>query len=115
MLPRLRPRAGWLGPCFISFLQGEESEFDATNFEMSVHVHPDLGSCDFGGRTPDACPFARYIGQWVRVTGMVDHPLAESCVVEPWEGNQAAPDAASAVYACRERFVVTSIDPASAP
>ena len=36
-------------------------------------------------------------------------------VVEPWEGNEPAPDPASALHACRERLVVTSIEGGTAP
>lgn len=105
----------WLGPCVVAFLQGEESRFDASTYELAVNVHPDLGICQFGGASPEACPFIPYIGRWVRVTGMVDHPSAASCAIEPWEGNETAPDPAIALYACRERFVVTSIDSGTAP
>lgn len=105
----------WLGPCPISFLQGEESEFDATTYELAVNVHPDLGRCDFGGTSPDSCPFSSLVDGWVAVTGVLDHPDAESCTIQPWEGNEAAPDPASAVYSCRLRFVVTAVEPAAAP
>jgi hypothetical protein len=46
---------------------------------------------------------------------MIDHPDAESCLIQPWEGNEMAPDAASAVYACRESFVATAVQPGAAP
>ncbi|MDQ3689192.1 MAG: hypothetical protein M3406_03995 [Chloroflexota bacterium] len=105
----------WLGPCAVAFLQGEESQYDGTTFELVVHVHSELGSCHFGGTSPETCPFLPHVGTWVRISGVVDHPSAESCVIDPWEGNQHAFDAASAVYACRERFVVTSIQAGSAP
>ena len=105
----------WLGPCAIVFLQGEESQFDATTYEMAVHIHHELGRCDFGGTSPETCPFAPYVGRWVAVTGLIDHPDAESCLVEPWEGNEAAPDVASVIYACRERFVVTGLEPRTGP
>jgi hypothetical protein len=105
----------WLGPCAIAFLQGEESRFDATGTEFAVNVDPSLGACDFGGTTPDTCPFATLGGTWVTVSGMVDHPAAESCVIEPLDGNDNAPDAATAIYDCRARFVVSSVGPGSAP
>lgn len=104
----------WLGPCAVSFLQAEESQYDATTYELAVHLHPDLGACDFGGAGA-TCPFASHVGTWIAVTGMVNHPATESCRVEPWTGNEHAPDHASAVYACRERFAVTSIRAATAP
>ena len=105
----------WLGPCAIAFLQGEESQFDATGSEVAVNVDPSLGTCHFGGDFPDTCPFATLGGSWVTVSGMVDHAAAESCVIEPVEGNENAPDAATAVYACRERFVVSAVEPGTAP
>lgn len=105
----------WLGPCAVAFLQGIESQFDASPWELAVNVHPDAGTCHFGGASPDTCPFISHVGSWVAVTGRFDHPDAESCVIRPWEGNAFAPDAAFAVYSCRERFAVTSIAPASAP
>lgn len=105
----------WLGPCEVAFLQGEESQFDGTTYELAVNVQPDLGTCHFGGVSPESCPFIAHVGAWVRVTGMVDHPAAESCVIDPWEGNEAAPDPASVIYACQERFVVTSIEAGTAP
>lgn len=106
---------GWLGPCSVVFLQGEESRFDATGTEFVVNVDPSLGTCEFGGLRPDSCPFATLGGTWVTVSGMVDHPAAESCVIEPLDGNQNAPDAATAIYQCRARFVVSSVEPGSAP
>jgi len=45
----------------------------------------------------------------------VDHEAAESCVIEPVDGNDNAPDAAAAVYECRTRFVVNAVEPGSAP
>lgn len=105
----------WLGYCAVAFLQGEESQFDGTTYELPVNVHPDIGTCEFGGTSPESCPFIAYVGRWVRVTGMLDHPAAASCVIRPWEGNEHAPDPASAVYACRERFVVTAIETGTAP
>jgi len=104
----------WLGPCAVSFLQGEESQYDATTYELAVHLHPDLGACDFGGAGV-TCPIASHVGTWVVVTGQVDHPSAVSCRLEPWTGNEHAPDEASAVYACRERFVVTSVGAGAVP
>jgi hypothetical protein len=105
----------WLGPCPIVFLQGVESQFDGTESEISVNVEGDLGACDFGGTHPASCPFAGYVGEWVRITGMVDHPTAETCTSEPWEGNEFGPSPALTVYQCRERFVVTGIAPGTAP
>jgi hypothetical protein len=105
----------WLGPCAIAFLQGQESRFDATTYELAVNVHPELGRCDFGGTSPQGCPFAPYVGGWVAVTGVLDHPDAESCEIKPRDGNDHAPDAAAAVYACRERFVVTAVEPRDRP
>jgi hypothetical protein len=105
----------WLGPCAVVFVQGEESQFDATTWELAVNVHADLGECHFGGRSPDECPFLPYLGGWVEMTGMLDHPASESCEVEPWAGVESVPDAASVIYDCRERFVVTAIDAGVAP
>jgi hypothetical protein len=105
----------WLGPCPVVFLQGIESSVDATEQEIAVNVHRDLGACDFGGFGPATCPFAQYIGEWVRITGQLDHAAAASCTIEPWEGTTVGPSQAMAVYQCRERFVVTGVEPASAP
>jgi hypothetical protein len=108
-------RPEWLGPCAVVFLQGEESQFDATTWELAVNVHADLGECHFGGQSPEGCPFLPHFGSWVEIIGMVDHPASESCMIQPWGGNASAPDAASVVYDCRERFVVTAIGPGVAP
>ena len=105
----------WLGPCAVAFLQGEESQFDATGTEFAVNVDPGLGACDFGGTSPDACPFATLGGTWVTVSGTVDHPAADTCIIEALDGNGNAPDAATAIYECRARFVVSAVGPGSAP
>ena len=78
----------WLGPCPIVFLQGVASQFDGTEWEIPVNVEGALGACDFGGMYPASCPLADYVGEWVRITGEVDHPAAETCTSEPWEGNE---------------------------
>jgi len=113
--PGYAVKPAWLGPCAIAFLQGEESRFDATGTELAVNVDPSLGACDFGGTTPDACPFANLGGTWVTVSGKVDHEAAESCVIEPLDGNDQAPGVATAIYDCRTRFVVSAMGPGSAP
>ena len=113
--PRYAVEPAWLGPCAVAFLQGEESRFDATATELAVNVDPGLGACNFGGTSPDACPFAPLSNTWVIVTGAVDHPAAESCVIEPLDGNDQAPDPATAIYECRARFVVSTVGPGSPP
>lgn len=101
----------WLGPCPVVFLQGSETEFAAAAEEIAANLHPDLGACDFGGRSPEACPMVPYLGQWITVTGHYNDPAAEKCSVVPWEENEAAPDDAFARHQCRHRFVITAVQP----
>lgn len=105
----------WLGPCPIGFLQATETQFEFEGPELPANVHPDLGACDFGGRSPDSCPFVPYIGQWIQVTGHFDDPASPSCTIEPWPDSQVDLDPAFVVYQCRERFVVTAIEASTAP
>jgi hypothetical protein len=56
-----------------------------------------------------------YIGQWVQVTGHFDDEAASACTVQPSADSEASITDAYAVYLCRERFVITSIEPGSAP
>lgn len=105
----------WLGPCPIGFLQATETEFETEGPEMPANVHVQLGACDFGGRSPESCPFVPYIGQWVEVTGHFDDEASSACTVEPVAESAAFMTDAYAVYLCRERFVITAIEPGSAP
>jgi hypothetical protein len=105
----------WLGPCPIGFLQGTATEFEAQGPEIAANMHPDLGACDFGGRSPETCPMVPYIGQWITVTGHFSDPAAEDCTILPWEGNDAAPDEALGRHSCRLRFVITAVEPGAAP
>jgi hypothetical protein len=105
----------WLGPCPIGFLQAKETRFELEGPEMAANVHVQVGTCDFGGRSPESCPFVPYIGQWVQVTGHFDDEASSACTIQPREGSEAIITEAYAVYLCRERFVVTAIEPGSAP
>lgn len=105
----------WLGPCPVGFLQATETEFESEGPEMPANVHVQLGTCDFGGRSPESCPFVPFIGQWVQVTGHFDDEASSACTVQPTEGSEASISDAYAVYLCRERFVVTAIEPGTAP
>jgi hypothetical protein len=103
---------GWFG-CAIQFLQGTATEFEAQGPELWAHLHPDAGTCDYGGRTPDTCPYVPFIGQWIEIEGHFDDAAATGCEAHPLEGNTLVLDPARVVYGCREAFVVTSVGPAN--
>ena len=105
----------WLGPCAIAFLQATETPFETEGPEMPANAHLQLGACDFGGRSPETCPFGPYLGQCVQVTVHFDDEASSACTVEPSAESAAFLTDAYAVYLCRERFVVTAIEPGSAP
>ncbi|HSI99716.1 MAG TPA: SH3 domain-containing protein [Patescibacteria group bacterium] len=101
----------WLGPCPVGFLQATETPFESEGPEMPANVHVQLGACDFGGRSPESCPFVPHIGQWVQVTGHFDDEASSACTIEPVAESAAFMTDAYAAYLCRERFVVTAIEP----
>jgi hypothetical protein len=102
----------WLDDCFAAFLQGTATEIENQGPELIAYTHPDAGSCYFGGREPESCPFAPYFGQWVEVQGHVDDPAAGECEEHPPPGSAFIFDPDYLVYLCRAHFVVTAIEPA---
>ena len=99
----------FLHPCARQFLQADESAGTPGSAELEVALHPDLGACDYGGRSPDTCPYVAHLGQWITVVGHVDDPQAAGCSVNLAEPSAAPPDPASVVYTCRTTFVVTEV------
>jgi len=105
----------WFG-CAIQFLQATATEVEAQGPELPAHMHPDAGTCGYGGRSPDSCPYVPYIGHWIEVEGHFDDAAATACEAHPWAGTSYVdnpPDPELVVYQCREAFVVSSISPAN--
>jgi hypothetical protein len=75
---------------------------------IAASIHLDLGRCDFGGHSPQACPLVPFLGTSVDVTGHLDDPAAASCVIDPI-GGTLPDDALLAQYYCRQSFVITAI------
>lgn len=103
----------FLHPCDRQFLQADEAAGAPGSAELEAALDPDLGACDFGGRTPDTCPYAAHLGQWITVVGHVDDPAAAECRIDLAEPSAEPPDPASVVYTCRTQFVVTEVRPAT--
>ena len=78
---------------------------------LMAALHPSLGECEFGGRTPSSCPFAALIGQDVELTGHFDDPAADDCV------GHGVPnlDPVRIVHDCRMTWVITALRPAEGP
>jgi hypothetical protein len=113
----------WLHACAIAWPQPEEDEYDGSS-ELVMHVHPDIGRCDFGGTNAE-CPFAALKGQWVEIRGHLDDPASRGCVAT-YTGVGApddsvarepppAPDPDSQVLECRTGFVATDVRVVSGP
>jgi hypothetical protein len=104
----------WLD-CEIQFLQSTATEQEAQGPELPAHLHPDLGTCDFGGRSPDTCPYVPFVGQWIEIEGHFDDAYATACETHLREGATDPPalDSALALYGCRLAFVVTAVRPAN--
>jgi hypothetical protein len=109
----------WLHDFAIVFPQPEESEYDGSS-ELVMHVHPDLGRCDFG--TSPECPFVAFRGQWVEIHGHLDDPASRSCVAtyrDAWthgDGDRPPPpDPQRVILECRTRFVATDLRVVSVP
>lgn len=54
-------------------------------------------------------------GQWIRVTGMFDHPDASACANPDLLAGDPGMDPDAAVFACRLQFVPTSVEPLGGP
>ena len=72
---------------------------------LMAGVHPSLGECDFGGRTPSSCPFAALAGDDVELTGHFDDPAAEDCIGEGVPNL----DPVRVVHDCRMTWVITAV------
>jgi len=104
----------WLDICSLVFLQGTATEIEGQGPELPAYAYPDLGSCSYGGRDPESCPFAPYFGEWVEVRGHFDDSAAGQCERHGLGGfGDIAADRAWAIYGCRIAFVVTAVRPAS--
>jgi hypothetical protein len=97
----------FLSGCPVQFLQATETPTQAEGPEIVVTVDESLGYCDFGGFSPETCPFVPFIGQWIEVEGLYDHPAAATCAAQP-RGIEP-PDPHLVVYQCRALFVVMEI------
>jgi hypothetical protein len=100
----------FLNLCPVQFLQATETPMQGEGLEMVIHVHEDIGACEFGGFAPETCALVPFIGQWVEVDGMYDHPDAATCVADAT--SRDAPHPQAVVYHCRSLFVVTAVRPA---
>jgi hypothetical protein len=100
----------WFDDCFAVFLQATATEIGGQGPEIGAFLHPVVGQCDFGGRSPDTCPLVPYIGTWIAVDGQIDHAAARTCEPNP-QAEVRLYDEVHAVYECRTRFVITSVRP----
>ncbi len=106
----------WFHPCAQFFVDGDEVPYEGTTGWITARIHPSLGEpCGLTWRSSTACPLLPYAGSWVRVSGQYDHPDAATCVGVPVPDMGQPPSDGRIVYDCRLSFVVTAIEPASAP
>ena len=91
-----------------------------------ARVPPDLagesgtGSCDGSAVDPASCPFASYVGKYVRITGHYDDYESMTCKVSGGPGGSATPEPApitpdAVILGCREQFVVDTLAAATGP
>ena len=78
---------------------------------LGVAVPPALGACGVTYEEDPACPLAPHLNGWVRVSGHYDDPAALTCrVASTWP---VPIPRADTVAACRARFVLSAIGPAT--
>jgi hypothetical protein len=106
----------WLDPWAGGFLQatgdlsGPAPGYGQGPF-LGVAVPPALGACHVTYEEDPACPLAPHLNGWVRVSGHYDDPAALTCrVASTWP---ASIPRADTVAACRARFVLSAIGPAT--
>ena len=83
---------------------------------LPIAVPPALGSCGAEWQTEPACPFGRYVGHWIKVSGHFDDPAAGTCHVSsrnPSANPASVPTASQVVEICRSVFVLSAIEPVS--
>ena len=90
---------------------------DPTNWFVA-RVPPDLlggdggtGACDGSAVDPATCPFASYVGKYVRITGHYDDFESMTCTVSGT--SPITPD--DVILGCREQFVVDTVTAGSGP
>ena len=91
-----------------------------------ARVPPDLvgdsgtGSCDGSAVDPATCPFASYVGKYVRITGHYDDYESTTCAVSGGPGGTVTPGTTpitpeAVILGCREQFVVDTVVAATGP
>jgi hypothetical protein len=79
---------------------------------LSVAVPPALGICSSLYEEDPACPLAPHLNGWVRVSGHYDDPAALTCRIAG-TSYRNPPSRSDTVAACRARFVLSAIGPAT--
>jgi hypothetical protein len=118
----------WLADPLNTGIVLTETEADASNPAnwLIARVPPDLvaggesQACDGSAVDPASCPFAPYVGKYVRITGHYDDYESMSCMVSGGPGGSAAPGTTpitpdAVILGCREQFVIDSVAAASGP
>ena len=107
---------GWMtGECTFTFPQPVKRQFDEDT-DLQMFTPPRLNTCGDSG----ACWWDEFKGEWVLVTGNMDHRVARTCrpvLAGALEDREAGPppDTDLVVHQCRLHFVVSSVRPGTAP
>ncbi len=95
----------WLAGCAAVFFREAESLYTGEGeLPLSVHIAPNLGSCD-GHLFGPNCPLAALQGRWIKITVHLDDPQAQSCRVGPG----TAPTPNPTVLQCRAALVASAV------
>ena len=93
---------------------------DATRWfvaRVPPDTYPDVWiyRCDGSAVDPSICPFADYVGQYVRVIGHFDDYESMACRIADPAGEAPSTTPEAVILGCREQFVIDTFQAASGP